>query len=89
MFEIEDVEKPAGTVVQVMEKGYVLNGRLLRPAKVVIAKGGPKAAAATDRAEEAETSADAAPQGPAALYEKGMESDKKAEATGSKLDKKL
>ena len=27
-----------GTVVQVFQKGYVLNGRLLRPALVVVAK---------------------------------------------------
>ena len=29
----------AGTVVSVMQKGYVLNGRLLRPALVAVAKG--------------------------------------------------
>ena len=32
MFEIPDAEKPAGTVVQVMEVGYRLQDRLLRPA---------------------------------------------------------
>lgn len=30
--------QPEDTVVQVMQKGYLLNGRLLRPALVVIAK---------------------------------------------------
>jgi molecular chaperone GrpE len=41
---------PAGTVLAVVQKGYVLNGRLLRPARVVIARapeppaGGPDAA---------------------------------------------
>ena len=43
MFELEDKEKPAGTVVQVMQTGYTLGDRLLRPAKVAVAKGGPKA----------------------------------------------
>jgi molecular chaperone GrpE len=43
LFEIEDKEKPAGTVVQVVESGYTIHNRLLRPAKVGIAKGGPKA----------------------------------------------
>ena len=42
MFEMENKEKPAGTVVQVIEQGYVLNDRLLRPAKVAVSKGGPK-----------------------------------------------
>ena len=31
-------EHPPGTVVAVVQKGYVLNGRLLRPARVVIAR---------------------------------------------------
>ena len=31
-------DKPAGTVVQVFQKGYVLNDRLLRPALVAVAK---------------------------------------------------
>ncbi|MGB8273696.1 MAG: nucleotide exchange factor GrpE [Alphaproteobacteria bacterium] len=41
MFEVEDTGKPAGTVVQVMQAGYVINGRLLRPALVAVAKGEP------------------------------------------------
>ena len=45
MFELEDPEKPAGTVVQVVQAGYRLHDRLLRPARVGISKGGPKAAA--------------------------------------------
>lgn len=39
------VENPASepnTVLQVMQKGYTLNGRLLRPAMVVVAKGAAK-----------------------------------------------
>ncbi|MEQ8357418.1 MAG: nucleotide exchange factor GrpE [Kiloniellaceae bacterium] len=44
MFEIEDLEKPAGTVVQVIQSGYRLHDRLLRPARVGISKGGAKAA---------------------------------------------
>lgn len=43
MFEMEDITKPVGTVVQVMQSGYILNDRLLRPALVGVAKGGPKA----------------------------------------------
>jgi molecular chaperone GrpE len=42
LFEFENKEKPAGTVSQVLEQGFTLNGRLLRPAKVGITKGGPQ-----------------------------------------------
>lgn len=38
MFELPGTGKPAGTVVQVMQPGYVLQGRLLRPAMVGVAK---------------------------------------------------
>ena len=44
MFEIEDQSKEPGTVLQVVEPGYVLHDRLLRPARVGVAKGGQKAA---------------------------------------------
>ncbi len=42
MFEIDDKSQPAGVVVEVVQPGYLLNGRLLRPAMVGVAKGGPK-----------------------------------------------
>ena len=38
MFELEDPDQPAGTVVHVLQPGYTLNGRLLRPALVGVAK---------------------------------------------------
>ena len=41
MFEIESDGQPPGTVVQVMETGYVIADRLLRPAMVGIAKARP------------------------------------------------
>ena len=42
MTEVEDRDVAAGTVVQVYQPGYVLEDRVLRPAMVVIAKGGAK-----------------------------------------------
>ncbi|MBT4769256.1 MAG: nucleotide exchange factor GrpE [Rhodospirillaceae bacterium] len=42
MFEVPDSGQPAGTVVQVMQAGYVLRDRLLRPAMVGVAKGEPE-----------------------------------------------
>jgi molecular chaperone GrpE len=49
--EMENKDVPTGTVVQVFQDGYMIHDRLLRPAMVVVSKGGPKreagAAAAT------------------------------------------
>lgn len=39
MFEVEDTDQPVGTVVHVLQPGYQLSGRLLRPAMVGVAKG--------------------------------------------------
>ena len=48
MYEIEDASVPAGTVVQVMQAGYLIGDRMLRPALVAVAKGGGKAPPAND-----------------------------------------
>jgi molecular chaperone GrpE len=48
MFEIPDPSVQSGTVVQVVQDGYVIGERVLRPALVGVAKGGPKAAAAAN-----------------------------------------
>jgi molecular chaperone GrpE len=45
MFEIPNAEVPSGTVVQVLQEGYVIGDRVLRPALVGVSMGGPKAAA--------------------------------------------
>ncbi len=44
MFEVPDASVPAGSVVQVVQPGYMIGERVLRPALVGVAKGGPKAA---------------------------------------------
>ncbi len=53
MFEVPDPSRPTGEVVQVMQPGFALSGRLLRPAMVGVSKGGPKpqaeAGASVDR----------------------------------------
>lgn len=43
LFEVPDPSVPAGTVVQVVEAGYRIGDRVLRPAKVGVARGGAKA----------------------------------------------
>jgi molecular chaperone GrpE len=39
MFEVESTGQPPGTIVQVLQPGYVMHDRLLRPAMVGVAKG--------------------------------------------------
>lgn len=60
MFEIPDADKPANTVLQVVQSGYVIGDRVLRPAMVGVSKGGPKAAPAS-RPEAASADGDAEP----------------------------
>ncbi|NQW02025.1 MAG: nucleotide exchange factor GrpE [Rhodospirillales bacterium] len=79
LFEFDDKDQPVGTVAQVLEQGYTLNGRLLRAAKVGITKGGPKApvAPATGAADEA-----AGPDGTTAYETKSTE-------PGGQIDEEL
>jgi len=51
MYEVPDASVPAGTVVQVMQAGYTIGDRVLRPALVGVAKGGAKAAPAANNNE--------------------------------------
>jgi molecular chaperone GrpE len=44
MFEVPDPSVPNGTVAQVVQVGYSIGSRVLRPAMVGVARGGPKAA---------------------------------------------
>ncbi|MCS0502501.1 nucleotide exchange factor GrpE [Ancylobacter mangrovi] len=52
MFEVPNEDVPSGTVVQVIQPGYTIGGRVLRPALVGVSKGGPKAAPAEAPAAE-------------------------------------
>jgi molecular chaperone GrpE len=51
MFEVPDPSRPEGTVVQVVQAGFSIGDRVLRPAMVGVAKGGPKAGQAEHAAE--------------------------------------
>jgi molecular chaperone GrpE len=42
LFELDAPEQPAGAIIQVLESGYMLGDRLLRPARVGVAKASPK-----------------------------------------------
>ena len=48
MFEVPDPTVPAGSVVQVVQPGYMIGERILRPALVGVSKGGPKVAPASN-----------------------------------------
>ncbi|MEO6381268.1 MAG: nucleotide exchange factor GrpE [Nitrobacter sp.] len=45
MYEVPDSSVPVGTIAQVIQAGYMIGERVLRPALVGVAKGGAKAAA--------------------------------------------
>jgi molecular chaperone GrpE len=57
--EMQRTDVPAGTVVQVFQAGFMIEDRVLRPAMVAVAKGGPKPAAAEGAASNGEP-----PKGP-------------------------
>jgi molecular chaperone GrpE len=52
MFELDNTGQPAGTIVQVLQPGYVMHDRLLRPAMVGVAKGEPKPPPERPRVDE-------------------------------------
>src|SRR5690349_11978396 len=45
MYEVPDPSVPVGTIAQVIQAGYMIGERVLRPALVGVAKGGAKPAA--------------------------------------------
>lgn len=53
LYEVPDPSVPTGTVVQVVEDGYVIADRCLRPAKVGVARGGPKPEPVKNNGEDA------------------------------------
>lgn len=55
VMEAHNPEVPAGTVVQVFQCGYLIEDRVLRPAMVVVAKGGAKAGKAPEEGAAAST----------------------------------
>ncbi len=48
--QVEDAEAEPGTVTQVLQAGYIIHDRLLRPAMVTVAKSGDKAESVTTEA---------------------------------------
>jgi molecular chaperone GrpE len=57
MFEVPNTEVPDGTVVQVVQEGFEIGERVLRPAMVGVSKGGAASAAPANGAEGVDKSA--------------------------------
>jgi len=57
MFEVPDASVPAGSVVQVVQPGYMIGERVLRPALVGVSKGGPKVAPGSSSNDNARSAA--------------------------------
>jgi molecular chaperone GrpE len=49
VMETDETEQPPGSVVQVLENGYMLHDRLLRPARVVVAKPAQQSSQAAEQ----------------------------------------
>jgi molecular chaperone GrpE len=56
IFEVCDSKVPAGSIAQVIQPGYMIGERVLRPAMVGVAKEGPKPAASESPTDETQTS---------------------------------
>jgi molecular chaperone GrpE len=62
VMEHPDPSVPSGTIVRVFEAGYMIGDRVLRPASVVVAKGGAPRAAKPATGQDAEATAGMAPE---------------------------
>ena len=55
MFEVPNASVPAGSIVEVVQPGYRIGERVLRPALVGVSKGGPKQAPSASSANDNST----------------------------------
>ena len=56
IFEVPDANVASGSIAQVIQPGYMIGERVLRPAMVGVSKGGPKTAPPEQPADEKQTS---------------------------------
>jgi len=91
MYEVPDESVPAGTVVQVVESGFMIHDRPLRPARVGVSRGGPKreaqpaAESGDESADNGEPTAAEADRRGQAAYEKRSDSG----SPGGNVDENL
>ena len=90
MFEVEDPEQPAGLVIQQVQKGYLLQDRLLRAAMVGVSKGGPKMEGSLGEEVPSSDPTGDNPDNTFTAYEKQADAaDQEAGGTGPKVNKEL
>lgn len=87
LFEVPDESVAHGTVVHVLEPGYMIHDRTLRPARVGVSKGGPKPGARPTDAEAGRDIIDFPADGGAEAYDKRSASE--GPPPGSEVDEKL
>ena len=56
IFEVPDANVPSGSIAQVIQPGYMIGERVLRPAMVGVSKGGPRTAPPERSADEKQSS---------------------------------
>ncbi len=89
MFEVEDPDQPAGLVVQQVQKGYMIQDRLLRAAMVGVSKGGAKLED-EPTSDDAPAAANDDPVKSSTAYEKQSDAaDQEADGAGPRVDKEL
>lgn len=91
MYEVENASVPAGTVVHVVEDGYAIHDRPLRPARVGVSKGGPKPAnrQSASSHDQAASAADVTGEDGAGAKAYDRSSETASDGTGSRVDEKL
>ena len=52
VMEQENAEVPSGSILQVLQSGYSIGERTLRPAVVIVSRGGPKVAKVAEKPVE-------------------------------------
>lgn len=88
LYEVPDSGHPAGTVAQEVARGYMLHDRLLRPAKVGVARGAAPAPAGGQDGDGATEADEGDPRG-SATYEARVDAESHTAESGGKLDEKL
>lgn len=82
LYEIPEASVPHGTVLQEVQSGYTIHDRVLRPARVGIARGGPKPGAQPEPASN-ETVVEFPKRSAGDLYRKPVED---GETAGTRVD---
>jgi len=82
VMEQHNPDVPTGTIVQVYQQGFMIEDRVLRPAMVVVAKGGPKAQPAAEKAAEAQAQAPTPEAEPQAQQQAGAGNNQESGESG-------